>query len=163
MCNLSHWPGKYTVYWLQLVPLNAQPDGGCRCGASVRFSRSLQSGDHLLDIFQTCKPIATSPHDLNVFILAYPCGCGCRWMPISRWSARAQPQINPLRTTENPHPVTTTGLLGTGASLTAWKALLSSRCSWHRRAHFWVCSWLFYCIFENITVGWGTSWLIDYE
>lgn len=69
------------VCWLQLVPLNAQPDGGCRCGAAGRFARFLQSGDHLLDIFQTCKPIATSSHNLNVFILirAAAGAVGCRF------------------------------------------------------------------------------------
>lgn len=79
--------------------------------------------------------------------------------------ARAQPQINPLRATENPHSVIMTGLLGTLASSTAWKAWLS-RCSWHRRVRFCVCSWptcVFNCCFQNITVGWGPSWLIDYE
>lgn len=34
-------------------------------------------------------------------------------------SVRAQPQINPLRATENPHSVIMTGLLGTLASSTA--------------------------------------------
>lgn len=110
------------------------PDGGSRCGAAVRFAwsaicltptLSIRRGNQTQPIHTVFPRRVFNPYMLLRVLLDADCAMG----------ARAQPQINPLRATENPHSVIMTGLLGTLASSTAWKAWLS-RCSWHRRVRF---------------------------
>lgn len=84
------------------------------CGSTTPF------GDRLLYIFQILMPSTTKSYGLIYrYVSHIAAGATCRYNG-GDGSTYAQPQINPLSATENPHSlIEMTRLLGTVAPLTA--------------------------------------------